>query len=80
MAVGLIESGTMYGGRLNQVDFRVAKLLRFGPTRTSVNLDLYNAMNVSTVLSQNNTFGTNWQRPTLILTPRFVKVSLQFDF
>jgi len=80
VAVGLIAPGTLYGDRLNQVDFRFAKLLRFGPTRTSVNFDLYNAMNVSTVLAQNNTFGTNWLRPTSILTPRFVKVSLQFDF
>lgn len=80
VSVGLIAPGTMYGDRLNQVDFRLAKLLRFGRTRTTVNVDFYNALNVSTVLSQNNTFGPVWQRPSAILTPRFAKVSLQFDF
>ena len=80
VAVGLIEPGTMYGERLNQVDFRVAKVLRFSGTSTTVSLDLYNAMNVSTVLSQNNTFGAAWQTPTAILTPRFAKVTFQFDF
>ena len=28
--VPLIEPGTMYGGRLNQVDFRLSKVFRFG--------------------------------------------------
>ena len=37
----------LYGDRLNQLDFRVAKILRFGGTRTMVGLDLYNALNRS---------------------------------
>ena len=45
-----------------------------------MSLDFYNAMNVSTILSQNNTFGPAWQQPNAILPPRFAKVSLQFDF
>jgi Carboxypeptidase regulatory-like domain len=80
VTVGLIEPGTMYGDRFNQVDFRVSKLLRYGQTRTTVSLDFYNAMNASAVLSQNNTFGASWQQPSAILPPRFAKVSLQFDF
>jgi hypothetical protein len=72
--------GTMYGGRLNQVDFRVGKILRFGQTKTTVSLDLYNALNVNTVLQQNNTFGPAWLQPTGIMPARFAKVSLQFDF
>jgi hypothetical protein len=80
VSVGLIAPGTMYGDRLNQVDFRLAKLLRYGRTRTTVNVDFYNALNVSTVLAQNNTFGSVWQRPSAILTPRFAKLSIQFDF
>ena len=57
-SVGLIDPGTVYGDRLNQVDFRVSKMLRFDRTRTTVSLDFYNMMNVSTVLAQNNTFGS----------------------
>lgn len=45
-----------------------------------MSVDFYNALNVSTILSQNITFGTAWQRPTSIMPARFAKVSLQFDF
>ena len=75
----LLEPGDMYGERLNQLDFRVAKILRFGRTKTNLNLDLYNALNGNTVLSQNNNFGA-WQRPTSILQARVLKVSTQFNF
>src|SRR4029453_19257052 len=57
VSVGLINPNTVFGDRLNQVDFRVGKVLRSGRTRTTASLDLYNALNVSTILAQNNTFG-----------------------
>src|SRR5690606_32308389 len=34
--VNLIAPGTLYGERLNQLDFRATKILRFGPTRWNV--------------------------------------------
>jgi len=80
IAVGLIDPGTIYGDRLNQVDFRVSKMLRLDRTRTTLSLDFYNMMNVSTVLAQNNAFGPVWLRPSSIFPARFAKVSLQFDF
>jgi hypothetical protein len=79
VTVNLVEPGTMYGDRLNQLDLRFGKLLRFGRTRTTVSLDLYNALNGNTVLAMNNNFAA-WQRPTSILTARFVKLSAQVDF
>ena len=72
-------SGQVHGDRLHQVDFRFSKLLHFGGTRARANMDLYNALNSSAVLVQNDTFG-DWQRPTEILIARFVKFSVQFDF
>ena len=80
VAVALIDPGTIYGERLNQVDFRVGKVLRYNRTKATVSLDLYNALNVSTVLSQNNTFGSSWLQPNAIMPARFAKISLQFDF
>jgi hypothetical protein len=79
VTVNLVEPGTMYGDRLNQLDLRFAKLLRFGRLRTSLNVDLYNALNASPVITQNNNFGA-WQQPTGILLARFVKLSAQIDF
>jgi len=80
VSVGLINPNTVFGDRLNQVDFRVGKVLRYGKIRSTVSLDLYNALNVSTILAQNNTFGPAWLQPTTIMPARFAKVSLQFDF
>lgn len=77
---GANQSVSLAGERLNQADFRVAKLLRFGRTRTLVGLDLFNALNSNVVVSQNNTFGPRWLTPTGILQARLVKVSAQFDF
>lgn len=46
----------------------------------TASVDFYNALNVSTVLAQNNTFGSSRLQPTSIMPARFAKVSLQFDF
>jgi acetyl/propionyl-CoA carboxylase alpha subunit len=78
--VGRIDPGTVYGDRLNQVDFRVGKVIRYGRTRATASVDFYNALNVSTILAQNNTFRAAWQQPNSIMPARFAKVSLQFDF
>jgi hypothetical protein len=69
----------VYGERLNQVDMRVGKILRFGRTKSSLNLDVYNLFNANTVLTVNHAFAT-WQRPTSILLARFAKIGMQFDF
>ena len=58
----------------------MAKILKFGGTRTQVGLDLYNALNSSAVHTYNQTFGARWLTPTLVLPARFAKVSAQFDF
>ncbi len=80
VSVALINPNTVSGDRLNQVDFRVGKVLRSGRTRTTASIDFYNALNVSTILAQNNTFGAAWRQPTTIMPARFAKVTLQFDF
>jgi len=78
-SINLVEPGTMYGDRLNQLDVRVAKILRFGGLRATLNLDIYNALNVDKALSLNNQFAT-WQRPQSIILARFAKLGLQLDF
>jgi len=74
----------MFGERLNQLDFRVAKVFPWRGSRTTVNFDLYNAFNVSTVLAENAAYagtGLNqWRVPTTIVTARLAKFSVQLDF
>ena len=79
VVVNLIEPGSKYGDRLNQLDFRAGKILKFGKTRTAVNLDLFNAFNRNTALTVNNNYAS-WQQPLSILPARLVKISVQFDF
>ena len=83
ITVNLIEPGTLYGDRVNQIDLRFAKILRFGRTRTNVGFDLYNVANSAPVLSYNQTFSpatSTWLRPNSVLQSRFVKFSAQIDF
>jgi hypothetical protein len=76
----LIPAGEVFIERLNQIDFRVAKLFRFNGTRTSLNFDFYNITNSNSVITENATYGTPWRTPQSILLPRLFKLSAQFDF
>jgi hypothetical protein len=79
--VDLIAPGTTYGDRLNQVDFRASKIVKFSAKgRIQGNVDLYNLFNANPVLALNNTYGTAWQRPLQILQGRLLKFSVQLDF
>jgi hypothetical protein len=84
VTVNLVQPGTLFGDRLNQLDVRFGKIFKFGQTRTQVSLDLYNALNSNAVLTENTTYvnsGLNgWRIPTSIEIPRFAKFSVQFDF
>jgi hypothetical protein len=79
VTVNIIDPGTLYGDRLNQLDMRVSKLLRTGRRRTSINVDVYNVLNSNAVQTESNVY-TTWRRPQSILVARFAKVSVQFDF
>jgi Carboxypeptidase regulatory-like domain len=82
IAVDLIQPGEKWGDRVNEVDLRFAKVLRFGGTRTHVGIDIFNILNSDAILTYNQTFapGGAWLAPQSVLTPRFVKVSAQIDF
>jgi hypothetical protein len=82
VTVNLIPAGTFYAPRRNNLDFRVAKVLRYGRTRTQVGLDIYNATNTDVVTGYNQTFAPNgaWLTPTDIQPARYVKANVQFDF
>jgi hypothetical protein len=82
VTIKLVAPGSMYGDRLNQLDFRLAKILKFGRTRTTVGVDLYNVLNSSAILTCNTGFvpGGPWLQPNGVLTGRMGRISAQFDF
>ena len=45
--LNLLLPGQLYGDRVNQVDLRVAKVLRFGRTRSLIGVDMYNVFNAN---------------------------------
>jgi len=76
----MMKPQTDYGDRLNQFDFRFTKVVSTGHGKVDLNFDLYNAFNSDAVLTQNNTFGASWWRPTTVIQPRFLKLSARWDF
>jgi hypothetical protein len=82
VTVNLIEPGTLYGDRQTSLDFRVAKVFRYGRTRMQVGVDIYNLTNTDVVTGYNQTFtpGGSWLTPTEILPARYAKANVQIDF
>jgi len=81
VTVNLIAPATYYAPRRTNLDFRVAKVLRYGRTRTQIGVDVYNVTNTDVVTTYNQTFtSTSWLTPTAIQPARYVKISGQFDF
>jgi hypothetical protein len=78
--VQITEPGAEYGDRMNQFDFRISKLIRYGRTRTMVGLDMYNLLNSTPVLSEVQTYPGPFRTPLTMLQARFFKFSAQFDW
>jgi hypothetical protein len=61
----------------------VAKIFRYGRTRSQVGVDIYNVMNSDLVTNRTQTFSTTstaWLRPTGITPARYARISAQFEF
>jgi hypothetical protein len=81
--VNLLTPSSLFGERVNSVDMRFGKILRFGRTRTNVAIDLYNMFNSNVGTAFNQGFGADgatWLRPTTPLNPRFARFNVTFDF
>jgi hypothetical protein len=83
VSVNLIEPGSLYGDRVNQVNLRVAKILRFGRVTSQLGVDVYNVFNSAAVQTYNLTYSptsTAWLTPTQVLGARFARIGAQVDF
>jgi hypothetical protein len=83
--VNLLLPGQIYGDRVNNIDLRVAKIVRVKGTKANVGIDLYNLTNKNTGTTFEATYdpasqGARWMVPTAVLQPRFVRFNVQFDF
>jgi hypothetical protein len=86
ITVNLLAPGQLFSDRVNELDLRVGKALRFGRTRLNVAVDLLNALNLSTIIVPNQAFipGGAWLTPTgtqtPVMTARTAKFTVQYDF
>ncbi|PYR46714.1 MAG: hypothetical protein DMF95_17880 [Acidobacteria bacterium] len=83
----IVQPGALYGNRLNSVDLRLGKILRYGRTKTMVNLDVFNLLNSNTTEVFQRTYSapstlprSTYLDPLSIMSARFFKISAQFDF
>jgi len=86
IAIPLIQPGTQYEDRRNQLDLRISKTLQLTKrVRGQLNLDLFNLTNTAAIISLNSTFNstagsTTWLRPTKVLDGRLLEISGKIDF
>jgi hypothetical protein len=91
--IPLVRPGTLFGDRLNQIDFRLSKSFRVNARRFQVFWDLYNMLNENTVLIYNANFSIaapprtvaspatyDWPVPQTIVQGRIMKIGLQLDW
>jgi hypothetical protein len=87
--VDLTLPGQVYPSRVNLLNLRLAKVVRFNRYRMNVGFDFYNLFNSDTGTAFNQTFdpataaaaaGAAWLRPTTILGPRFARFNVTVDF
>jgi hypothetical protein len=80
VTVNLIQPQTEFGDRIDQLDLRIGKLLRFGRTRTALNVDIVNALNSNDNLAYSPTFSATWPTPTSVISARLFRLSAQLDW
>jgi hypothetical protein len=79
--IPLVAPQTIFEPRRNQLDLRVTKALKLQRRlRLRAYVDFYNVLNANATLTVNNTFGSQWRRPTSIMVGRLIQVGGQLNF
>lgn len=88
--VNMLNPGELYGPGYTIFDLKIGKNLRFAGKRVNVGVDVYNLFNKEQVLTYQDNFDTvdnpatavveKYGQATSLLSPRFVRLSIQFDF
>lgn len=71
--------------RMNLVDMRFAKIVRFDKRRADIGIDLYNIFNSNVPIAYQTTYeyrtnGASWLTPTSIASPRLARLSVTLNF
>jgi hypothetical protein len=90
VVVNLLNTNELFGERVSYWDMKFAKNIRFSGKRAQVGVDHYTIFNSDAITSYNSTFvidnpttPTNentWLQPLSLISPRYVRFQVQFDF
>jgi hypothetical protein len=80
VTVKLVEPGTKFLSRWNQIDLRLSKRIQIQSVQLEGQFDVFNLLNSSSVLNINQTYGPSLDRPTSILQGRLFAVGAQVRF
>ncbi|PYQ75053.1 MAG: hypothetical protein DMG04_08440 [Acidobacteria bacterium] len=82
LAVPLVAPGTEYAERVNQLDLSLGKWFQVGRTRMQGQVDVFNALNRSDVLSVRslNFLTPSYMQPSSILQGRIIRFAAQLRF
>ena len=89
--INLLNNNELFGERVSLFDLKIAKNIRIGNTRTTIGADIYNLFNSDAIQAYDNNYvidnpatpdneNATWGNPTGIVSPRFVRLSVQFNF
>jgi hypothetical protein len=80
VTVPLIKPGTKYLDRWNQIDVRLSRKFRLRNVSFQGQLDIFNILNSSSILTVNETYGSSLDRPASILQGRLLAIGAQMNF
>ena len=84
VVVPLLLNNEMYGERVTYTDMKFAKNIRFSGKRAQIGVDLYNIFNSDAITSYNGTYtvgaSNTWLQPISLISPRYMRFQVQFDF
>ena len=78
--INVMEPGTEYADRLNQIDLRLSKVFNLGNQRFQVMFDLYNLLNENSITEEDVNYGPNYLAPLAIMPGRLAKFAVQYNF
>ncbi|MEO8257754.1 MAG: TonB-dependent receptor [Acidobacteriota bacterium] len=81
--VNLLIPGAVFGDAVNELDIKIAKVIKFGRARANAGIDIYNLTNDDAITGYNSTFSptnTTFWTPSAVLHPRFARFSVQIDW
>ncbi|HTM03090.1 MAG TPA: carboxypeptidase regulatory-like domain-containing protein [Vicinamibacterales bacterium] len=81
--VNLLLNNEILGERTTYFDMKFAKNIRFAGKRAQFGVDMYNIFNSDAIQTYQTTYNPanqHWMDPLTILSPRYFRFQVQFDF